>query len=76
MKRVLIQSARRYYETICGEHEFTTLEEAIEFAYYGAKELNSDVHMLMIEMEPDKRIYPDVDVIVTVEDWYDQAAVK
>ena len=35
--RIIATSAKDAFPTICGLHSFETLDEAINFAYYGAK---------------------------------------
>lgn len=56
------------YPTICGTHEFTTIAEAIDFAYYGAKGLNSEVYQLIVDFEP-MRWY-NADLHITIYDYY------
>ena len=70
MKRVKITATSGDYPTICGIHEFTTMDEAIDFAYYGAKGLNDDVHELVIEFDVDQRWNPGIDVIIEIYDGY------
>ena len=70
MKRVLITATKGSYPTICGEHDFATLDEAIEFAHYGSKGLGNEYTQYVVDIEPDKRFHPNIDAIVEIYDGY------
>ena len=57
-------SRRDNYPTICGVHEFANIAEAIDFAYYGAKGLNNEVHQLIIDFEPGKYVQADMEITI------------
>ena len=68
--RIIATSSKDAYPTICGLHNFETLDEAINFAYYGAKGLGSNVSEVVVTFEFDKRFYPDTDIIIEIYDTY------
>lgn len=68
--RIIATSGEDAYPTICGLHNFNSLDEAIDFAYYGAKGLGSDASEVIVTFEVDERLYPDTDVIVEIYDSY------
>lgn len=72
MKKVLITatSGEDTYPTICGEHEFTSLDEAIEFVYYGTYGITGKFYELVIWLNVPDYWDTDADVIIEIYDDY------
>ena len=67
--KVKIIAAKNEYPSICGTHEFDSLEKAIDFARYGAKGIDSEEgDKLILDFAPYGET--DVDVVITIYDGY------
>ena len=59
------------YPTICGLHEFESLEKAIDFARFGAKELGCKYdELILIFNTKDYICYQNADVAIEIYDDY------
>lgn len=73
MLKVWISSVKNDYPGITGDHEFESLEKAIDFARYGAKGLEPEQgDKLIINFDPMKMpgYHEDCDVEIIIYDWY------
>lgn len=78
--KIRATSGDNNYPTICGVHEFKTLDEAVDYAYHAAKGINPTVNALVLnfdsqnilefDADTDKWNRADYDLIIEIYDDY------
>ena len=56
------------YPTICGLHEFESIDKALDYVYHAAKALNSGAYKFVVDMEPNKYLYGTCDIMIEIYD--------